>query len=105
MIPARVSPFELRLVSLVLGHAQQLFLLIEIVGGMVGGEIAVPAALVCRFEVGLPALVGSVILAVPPLVPVTRRPVPRSSPRADAVHPGCRLGAVGGAAGGEAGAV
>lgn len=72
---------------------------------MVGGEIAVPAALVCQFEVGLPALVGPVVLAVPPLVPVSRRPVPRSSPRANAVHPGHGLGAVGGAAGSEAWAV
>lgn len=94
MICASVSPLELGLVSLVLRHAWQLFLLIEIVGGMMGGEIAIPAALVCQFEVGLPALV----IAVPPLVPLALRPVPRPSPWTDAVHPGRRLGAVGGAA-------
>lgn len=76
MIPASISPLELRLMSLVLGQAQQLVLLIEIVGRMVGGEIAVPAALVCRCEVGLSALVGSVVLIVPPLVPVAWHPLP-----------------------------
>lgn len=72
---------------------------------MVGREVAVPVALVCRFEIGLPALVGPVILAIPPFVPLALRPVPRPSPWPDAVHPGYRLGAMGGAAGREAGAV